>query len=120
MPYIFSTATNSTTYNVYEKTGNNLNASKKRITINGGHGRINKSLITPQGVATQVTDEELAVLEANPTFKRHVERGYLRVSKAKADAEKVSSDMTQRDKSAQLVDGDFKDEKQKPKVNKES
>lgn len=116
MPYITSTLSSGVNYAIYGKTAGGLPVIKKEITINGGSNVINKLFVTPHGVVTEVSDEDLELLEAHPLFKRHKEAGFIKVSKsAKLDI----SSMEEKDKSAQLVEKDFtKKGKKAPKVAK--
>ena len=84
MPHVFSTITNPVSYVEYEGTDTGRNRPIKRsVTIKGGHGVAEaRNLVTPYGVATQVTEDELAFLEANPAFQRHKARGFLTVRKS--------------------------------------
>lgn len=116
MPYITSTLSNSVNYAIYGKTAGGLPVIKKEIIIEGGSNVINKLYATPHGVVTQISDEDLELLEAHPLFRRHKEAGFMKVSKS----EKLDiSSMEEKDTSAQLVDKDFtKKGKKAPKVNK--
>lgn len=116
MPYITSTMGCGVNYAIYGKTAGGLSVIKKEIVVNGGTGVINKLYATPNGVVTEVTDEELELLEAHPLFKKHKAAGYIKVQKT----EKVdTTDLQEKDKSAQLVEKDFtKKGKKAPKVNK--
>ncbi|CAH0447399.1 hypothetical protein LMG10661_03465 [Ralstonia syzygii subsp. syzygii] len=107
MNYVYSTATCDTAYGVWTKGGGDLPIRARSIVIRGGTGVANKHLITPRGVVTQVTDEELGILEQDDAFKRHVERGFIRVERMKADPEKVAADMNGRDAASPLVPADF-------------
>ncbi len=113
--YVYSTITNDTSYPEYKKTGNDIQTVVKQVTIKGGAHRGGKGLITPFGVSTKVTDEELAFLENHPAFKRHKERGFLKVVKTEKNVEAVVGDMAHNDKSKQLSAGDFP-EGEAPKV----
>lgn len=82
----------------------------RRILIRGGTGVANKrTLITPRGVHTSVTDDELAILEQDPSFRRFVERGFLRVEKREADPEVVARDMSEDVGSAPLTPARYED-----------
>lgn len=110
MPYVYSTATNDGYYCDYEEGGADLPTLKRKILIKGGANRGGKGLITPLGVGTRVTDEELEFLEKHEAFNRHKKRGFLTVVKAKKapDADKVAKDMTEKDASAPLTADDYK------------
>lgn len=117
MHYVYSTATCDIAYGVWIKGGNDLPIRTRAIVIKGGAGVANKHLITPRGVVTEVSDEELALLEQDEAFQRHVEHGFIRVERAKIDPEKVAADMTGRDEASPLVPQDFA-KKKRPKTRK--
>ncbi|OBX10407.1 hypothetical protein QV09_05505 [Gallibacterium salpingitidis] len=105
MPYVYSTLTSDNTYVIYADGGADLKIKTHQITIKGGTGIANDRLITPLGVATQVSDDDLALLEKNAVFKTHKEHGFIVVqtSGKEADAEKVASDMETRDESSPIT-----------------
>lgn len=109
MPFICSTATNDAFYVHYEKGGADLPVLKKRVLIKGGANRGGKGLVTPQGIVTSVTDEELEFLKGNKAFQRHMKRGFLTIveQKKEPEANKVAKDMTKQDESAPLKDADY-------------
>jgi len=110
MPFIYSTLTCGNTFVVYapKNDPNALSRIVKRIEINGGHGIKNqKSLETPQGVVTKVTDEDLALLQNLSSFKRQVAAGYLIVDNKKVEPEKKAAEMAKSDKSAPMTRKDF-------------
>ena len=110
MTFIFSTMTCSNTFAVFApKTDpTTLSTIMKRIHINGGHGLKNPDgMITPKGVVTKVTDEELQLLEGMLGFRQQVAAGFLVVDKKNTDAEKKAANMSQHDKSAPLTPKDF-------------
>lgn len=114
MPTIYSTLTEPQQYTKYESAGDTHRVIAS-VRINGGHGKADhKTLLTPLGVATEVTDEQYEMLKENKAFQRHVERGFITVTGKKEDAEKVAADMTSSDGSAQLTEADFVDDESKP------
>ncbi len=118
MNYVYSTATCDTAYGIWIKGGNELPIRTRTIVIKGGTGVSNKNLITPYGTVTEVAEEDLILLEKDESFQRHVERGFIRVERAKIAPEKVAADMTGRDESSPLVPQDFA-EKKRPKTKGE-
>ncbi len=112
MPYVYSTASADTCYTSFRRVTKDLNLPVERVLVKGGSNVMDrKRLVTPLGVATKVTEEELAFLQKHPTFLRHAAKGFVKVAKTKQEPEKVAGDMTPRDKGAQLVAGDFPDNK---------
>lgn len=109
MPYIFSALTCDNEYADYTKSGQgDKQIIRRTVKIAGGHGLMNKNFVTPQGaVVTEVTDEELEFLQTVNMFKEHVANGFITFDKKKGDADKVISDMSTRDKSAQIVPSDY-------------
>ncbi len=119
MPHIASTMTSDVKYTRWVSNPGGINtkkeiAKKDHVLIKGGHGvaqrQNNGGLVTPQGVITAVSDDELAFLKDDEVFKTHLKHGHVKIltpAAAKADPEKVSKDMEQSDKSAPLTDSDF-------------
>lgn len=63
-----------------------------------------KTMITPRGVVTEVSDLELELLEGNKTFQKMVKDGFMyieRGAKQEKPVEKVVENMQKKDKSAQ-------------------
>lgn len=93
--YVFSTLTDSVTY------GNG-------VTIRGGANVADaRTLVTPLGHYTRVTDEELEGLRNDPTFQLHEENHFITVRKSKDDEEVTASDHKTRDAAAPLVPEDL-------------
>lgn len=112
MPYVYSTASADTCYTGFVKVTKDLNQPTKRVLIKGGSNVMDKKrTFTPLGVATNVTEEELDWLLKHPLFKKHMDRGFIRITKNKQEPESVVGDMTTRDKSAQLAPGDYSEDK---------
>lgn len=114
MPYIYSTLTCDNAYVVYSQGGADLKVKTGQIIIKGGVGVANSRLITPLGVATQVTEDELKLLEENAVFKLHKENGFIVVQESgkESDAEKVALDMTGRDESSPVTPSDYTSNKE--------
>lgn len=91
---------------------------ESQVLIKGGSGIANKNIITPYGVATEVTPDELAQLESNEQFQLHKANGYIRVESKKSETEKVVKDMTKKDKSAPATPEDYTNSSVAPVVNK--
>jgi hypothetical protein len=83
--------------------------------IKGGTGVANNRLITPLGVATEITEFDLEELKKNPSFLEHEKDGYIVVRDKKADTEKVASGMNLKDESAPMTDADYASEAEAPK-----
>lgn len=117
--YITSKMSTSVNYAVYAKGPNGINEVKQIITINGGADVIDvKTLVTPEGVVTAVSDSDFVKLQDNPIFNRHLERGVIKVSTNERIAQKTPQSMT-KDNSAQMTPRDYKKQgKRKPKTAK--
>jgi len=110
MFYVYSTATCSGSYTLYHDNSNkDLAVVKKSVTINGGHGVANKHLFTPRGVVTEVSDEDMEFLLANPKFAKHVKDGFLTYEKKFVAPEKMAASMAEKDGSAPLTPADFEE-----------
>jgi hypothetical protein len=103
MNYIYSTLTADNEYSTEVGT----------VAIFGRSGaRMRGKIETPRGVATRVTDEQLAALEAHPLFKRHQQGGFVSIQKkelAESKADKlIDGEMSAADKSAQETEQTMK------------
>lgn len=115
MPYIASTMAANvdyTDYQVDEKNGG-ANVPVRKVTVKGGSGVARKGgesgVMTPDGVVTRVTDEELSFLMNHAVFKKHLGFEHVKVLKSNQDGERAARDMNKKDPSGQLTDDDLKD-----------
>lgn len=117
MFYVYSTATCPISYVSYQgNSSHDLGVIQKRpdgskmaVTINGGHGVASKNLITPKGVVTEVSDEDMDFLLNDRLFKKHMEAGFMSYDKKEVSPEKKAKDMAEKDGSAPLVPSDFEE-----------
>lgn len=117
MYYVYSTATCSGTYCEYQENGSadlavvkrKPNGQKMQVTIRGGHGVKPYNLLTPYGIMTPVSDEDMAWLKENPAFKRHMAAGFITYDKKKVDPAKKAANMSQKDGSAPLTPKEFEE-----------
>lgn len=118
MPFVYSTLSCDQRYTKYseEKDPNILPREERSVLINGGANIADRNLVTLQGVVTQVSDEDLALLKQNSLFQTHQQNGFITIESSKVDVEKVVGDMETRDKSAPLTPEDFEVEDKKPPV----
>lgn len=127
MNFIISTMTAGVQYAIYTKLPGNAVKTQKVIRVKGGASLADpKSLAVPGGgIATAVTDEELAELEKHPLFIQHRDSGYVKIIKesskyAAQDKAEKASGLERQDKSAQKKPSDYKKESGKtPKTKKD-
>lgn len=102
MPYVYSTLSNDNIYANYDNAGSNKDTPVllRSVLIKGGAGIATKHLVTPLGIATKVTDDELEHLNSNEDFQRHVKNGYIKFDNKKVNADIAAKDMEKRDRSA--------------------
>lgn len=112
--YIYSTLTGSQAYQVYRKGGADLPVVDKTILVAGGANVANDHFITPKGVVTSITDDDLQLLEQNPVFALHKANGFITVEAKEVSVERVVSDMEARDEAAPLTESDFIEKGQTP------
>lgn len=101
--HVFSRASSDTCYVEWIKGGADLPSRGRSVIVKGGHGVATKNLLTPLGVHTEVTDEEMEILKANHVFQKHLKIGSVVVQSRKADPEKVLKDMGAPDPSEPLT-----------------
>ena len=117
--YVYSTLASDVSYTNHAKGGGDMPIELPPVFIKGGAGVANDRLITPLGVVTEVTEQELAYLRENEVFKLHEKNGFISISERKTDPDKAALDMTARDNSAPLVPEDMKPEDQPASVGGE-
>jgi len=117
MPLIFSTMTGSVTYTDWKLSPGGLSIAGREVTIKGGANVADRrTIITPRGVGTSVTDEDLEFLKTDPTFLMHEKNGFITVDAVAdiRDADLAAADMEGRDDSAPDTVNDFLAEGQTP------
>lgn len=115
--YVFSTLATPMDYHVYAKAAENMPPVRERtVHIAGGAGIANKHLITPNGVMTEISEEELSLLENHGIFQMHKKNGYIKVERRAADVDKVAADMNPSDPSKPLTPSDFKEDDGDPET----
>lgn len=102
-------------YTFYTKGANNINLITDEITVNGGADVINKkTLDTPQGVVTELTDEQIEKLKSHPLFQMHIANGAIAIHSVEKEAKKIEKEL-EKDKSSQITPEDY----EKGEVKKE-
>ena len=101
--YVYSTLTSDQRYTNYRKGENDLPAEVGSVFIKGGAGVANDRLVTPRGVVTAITEDDLKILEANDDFKLHKKNGFVEVSQSLTDADEVAAEMGGYDLSTPLT-----------------
>jgi len=112
MHHVYSTLTCDNLYVDYEKT-QNLNVKVNQVLIKGGANLPTEGMrspITPHGVVTPITEDQLILLENNTHFQEHVKRGFIKVDrekisfeKAEKNIDKAVKDMKSKDETAPKV-----------------
>lgn len=112
--YVYSTLAAAVAYTLTEKGPNDLPVERGSVTIQGGAGVVaaKGEPDAPAGVATAVTEEQVALLKANPVFQMHEKNGYVVITTDKPDPERLAADMNTGDKSKQLNPADFPNDQQ--------
>ena len=113
--FVYSTATNSAFYCLYDTSTPGPAVLLKRVHIKGGHN-VNhahnpmqkNNIYTPYGVRTEVSEEDFKFLLQNESFNRHVAKGFLSYDKKKIAPEKKAKEMEQEDGSSPLTPKDYK------------
>lgn len=107
MAFVYSTMSTDCDYTFYAKVASDLPVVERAIRIKGGANIASPTLVTPHGVVTKVTDEELSQLIVHPVFKMHQENGFISVRSSNPDPEVVAADMEQRDRSSPMTPNDY-------------
>lgn len=103
-----------TTWIPGSKAANDMPRKERQVLIKGGAGVVSKQLVTPHGVVTKITSEELDLVRKScPAFGRHEKAGYLRVLEkdpSPKDIKSMAKDMP-KDKSEQATEKSVKAKK---------
>lgn len=120
MHHIYSTLANNNEYVRYTNNGpGGVNIAERSVLIKGGHGIHKKGIGTAMGVHTSVSDEDMAWLQEDFSFKQHMKNGYIQVKKGEVNTEVAAADMVTRDQKTDacpIVPQDFKDDGKKESV----
>ena len=103
---VFSTLASDVAYTNHAQGGADLPIDMPPVLIKGSAGVANDRIVTPRGVATEVTEAQVEYLRQNEIFKLHEKNGFVMVSESYADPDTVAADMTGRDISAPIVPQD--------------
>lgn len=90
--YVYSTLANDQEYSTPDG---------KTVIIAGKANVANKHLLTPRGVVTPVTEEQLAGIRQDRVFAAHLASEFLAISVSKKDADEVARDLNGGDASQQ-------------------
>jgi hypothetical protein len=113
--YVYSTMGQDVTYSHYSKLdGEFTPVALRSVTIKGGAGIITKNLITPEGVVTEISEEEHNILKGgdgippNKIFEKQEKDGFVKIQNKNIKVDKAVKDLTPNDLSAQKTENDFK------------
>jgi len=100
--YVYSTLANDQKYVTYKplQEGQDIGVIDESVLIEGKANVATKNLVTPRGLVTKVNEAQYKILEKCPAFRKHVENGYVSVTKKEAKLDKVLGGMIERDVSA--------------------
>ncbi len=97
--HVVSTLSADTRYACWVN-NNGINNVTRSVLVKGGAGvasRGNGDPVTREGVITHITDEEAKLLAENAHFKRHQERGFVKIVNIARDPDTVAQSMTTKD-----------------------
>lgn len=118
MAFVTSKLAAGVDYTFYKKNESKINIVVDTIHINGGADVVNKkTLDTPQGVVTELTDEQLDKLKSHPIFQQHLQGGYVVIQSTEKEAKKAEQDL-EKDKSAQITPEDYEKGDEKKQIRK--
>lgn len=117
--WIHSTLTCPQQYTTYAIGADGIAVSTGSVIVKGGAHITQKNLVTPYGVATEVTDEQLEQLRSNQVFVAHERNGFVKVDSRPLKEDELVSDLEIADESAPLTAEKIKQKNtSKAKANK--
>ena len=94
--HVFSTLSADTTYTAWE-TQPGVSTILRQVLVRGGAGvaqpGMGAKIYTPQGVRTEVSEEDADFLSKHELFKFHQDRGHVKIENIARDADKVAEKM---------------------------
>lgn len=108
MPHVVSKLAAGVDYVLYEKTGSGKLVAIGAVSIDGGASVANKkTLYTPDGVVTPISDQDAEMLALDPVFQEHLANGSVKLLRTKpGDPDKAAADLD-KDQSAPVTPGDY-------------
>lgn len=108
MRYIASKLSFNQTFDVYA-CGNAPRSRVKRVVVKGrSNVRDPNTLIMPEGVITEVSDEDAEIIAKHPLYKQYEQNGMMKLTTSKVGARSAKSDLAEKDGAAQLTEDDYK------------
>jgi hypothetical protein len=94
--HVISTLSADTKYTQWGKTPG-LNQEGRSVLVRGGAGvalrGAGQQVYTPDGIRTEVSDDDAAFLAAHPQFMQHAARGFVKIVDRPLDADKAAQGM---------------------------
>ena len=108
MKYIASKLSFDQTFDVYAG-GNAPRSRVKRVTVRGrSNVRDPHTLVMPEGVITELSDEDAEIIARHPLYKQYEKNGMMKLTTSKVGARSAKGDLAARDGAAQLTDEDYR------------
>lgn len=107
--YILSTATARLEIVEYDTNSGPLPKVRRKVNLLGGANLPAKTLVTPRGVVTPVSAEDLEFLVGNVEFQRLKKQGFVEIIRGKGedDLDAALAGMEAKDRSAPKTAKDF-------------
>lgn len=109
--YIVSTASAPMQYCIYEQNKSNNPKVVRKIRIEGYANvrdpNSSRNVQVPRCAITEISEEDWQLLQKNPSFKYHMEKGFMRHTEVHSEKIIDEGHMTKRDRSAQINDWEF-------------
>lgn len=110
--HVYSTLSASVNYSAWDKS-DGVNTIARSVTVHGGatiaRPGTGPRFHTPNGVRTEVTDDDARFLADHWLFKQHRERGHVQILDRPKDADKVAEKMEPDEGSAPKTPEDVKE-----------
>jgi hypothetical protein len=90
--YVISTLAADNTYANWNKS-DGVNTINRKVLVRGGAGIRPRGGVAPEGVQTEVSDEDAAYLATHPQFMEHAERGFVRIESSERDPDRSAREM---------------------------
>jgi hypothetical protein len=106
--YIASKLSFDQTFDLYDNKHPPYRKIKSILVKGRSNVRDPHTLVMPEGVITEISDEDAEIMERDPLYKQYEANGMMKLVNSKAGARSAKADLAEKDGAAQLTEKDYR------------
>ena len=106
--YIASKLSFDQTFDLYDTSHSPYKRIKSILVKGRSNVRDPHTLVMPDGVITEISDEDAEILSRDPLYKQYESNGMMKLVNSKAGARSAKADLAEKDGAAQLTEKDYR------------